>query len=125
VVEVHEDDDGDDDSNHEQTSMVYAASHQHAQGRSQLPLLDNEVEGGRQSYDAPPDNRERRAFTRRTRLRSRSPSLTAAVTKTATRKKYTYAAIALLLSLISFTVQTETAVYVQHGLGWKKAYCML
>jgi len=27
--------------------------------------------------------------------------------------------------LISFAVQTETAVYIQHNLGWKKAYCML
>jgi drug/metabolite transporter (DMT)-like permease len=30
-----------------------------------------------------------------------------------------------MLSLISFVVQTETAVYIQHTLGWNKAYCML
>ena len=43
----------------------------------------------------------------------------------ATRKKYTYAAICLVLSLISFTVQTELAVHIQHVLGWNKAYCMM
>ena len=45
--------------------------------------------------------------------------------KAATRKRYTYAAFFLLLSLISFTVQTETAVYIQHELHWNKAYAML
>ncbi|TQS37654.1 hypothetical protein Golomagni_01864 [Golovinomyces magnicellulatus] len=39
--------------------------------------------------------------------------------------KYKYAAFFLLLSLISFVIQTETAVYVQHELGWNKPYCML
>lgn len=43
----------------------------------------------------------------------------------ATRTKYTYAALCLVLSLISFTVQTETAVHIQHVLGWNKAYCMM
>lgn len=42
-----------------------------------------------------------------------------------TRKKYTYAAITLALSLVSFTIQTETAVYIQHQLKWEKPYCML
>ena len=45
--------------------------------------------------------------------------------KAATRKRYTYAAAFLGLSLISFAVQTETAVYIQHDLHWNKAYCML
>lgn len=48
-----------------------------------------------------------------------------ATTAAATRKRYTYAAAFLLLSLISFTIQTETAVYIQHNLHWNKAYCML
>lgn len=43
----------------------------------------------------------------------------------ATRKKYTYAAFFLLLSLISFCVQTELSAYIQHDLGWDKAYCMM
>ena len=55
-------------------------------------------------------------------MRSRSPDTQA---RLATRKKYTYAAFFLGLSLISFVVQTETAVYIQHELGWNKAYCML
>lgn len=42
-----------------------------------------------------------------------------------TRRKYTYAAFLLALSLVSFTVQTETAVYIQHQLKWEKPYCML
>ena len=41
------------------------------------------------------------------------------------RKKYIYSAFFLLLSLISFVIQTETAVYIQHELGWNKAYAML
>ncbi|KAI9823728.1 MAG: hypothetical protein M1832_002285 [Thelocarpon impressellum] len=88
-------------------------------GRSQLPLLHDD-ERGRPSYESP-DDVERRAV-RRAQLRSRSPNSAAALD---TRKKYTYAGAFLLLSLVSFTIQTETAVYIQHELGWKKAYCML
>ncbi len=43
----------------------------------------------------------------------------------AVRKKYTYAAFFLLLSLITFVIQTETANYIQKGLGWNKAFAML
>lgn len=43
----------------------------------------------------------------------------------AVKKKYTYAAFFLLLSLVSFVIQTETAVYIQKELGWNKAYAML
>jgi drug/metabolite transporter (DMT)-like permease len=42
-----------------------------------------------------------------------------------TRRKYYYAAFFLCVSLVSFVVQTETAVYIQHELHWDKAYCML
>lgn len=59
---------------------------------------------------------------RRSTFRERDPTTAADV---ATRRKYTYAAFFLVLSLISFTVQTETAVYIQHTLKWNKAYCML
>ncbi|KAK7744673.1 hypothetical protein SLS53_003562 [Cytospora paraplurivora] len=59
---------------------------------------------------------------RRSTLRSRSPASHA---RLAARKKYTYAAIFLVISLFSFCVQTELAAYVQHELGWNKAYCML
>ncbi|KAI5307329.1 hypothetical protein KEM56_007263 [Ascosphaera pollenicola] len=46
-------------------------------------------------------------------------------TKDATRRKYIYASFFLALSLVSFVVQTETAVYIQKELGWVKPYCML
>ncbi|KAK0652492.1 putative DUF6 domain protein [Cercophora newfieldiana] len=55
-------------------------------------------------------------------MRSRSPGTNA---RLAARKKYTYAAFFLVASLVSFTVQTELAAYVQNDLGWDKAYCML
>ncbi|RMZ91673.1 hypothetical protein DV736_g1112, partial [Chaetothyriales sp. CBS 134916] len=55
----------------------------------------------------------------------RSASPTYATPPNLTRRKYIYAAFFLLLSLISFVVQTETAVYIQHELKWDKAYCML
>lgn len=64
----------------------------------------------------------RSAFSRPTTLRSRSPATNA---RLAARKKYTYAAVFLVISLVSFCVQTELAAYVQHDLGWNKAYCML
>ena len=45
--------------------------------------------------------------------------------KAATRKRYIYASFFLVVSLISFCIQTETAVYIQANLGWNKAYAML
>lgn len=67
--------------------------------------------------------RRQHAFSsRRSTLRSRSPATSA---RLAARKKYTYAAVFLVISLLSFCVQTELAAYVQHDLGWNKAYCML
>jgi drug/metabolite transporter (DMT)-like permease len=65
----------------------------------------------------------RPTLSRRSTMRSRSPKQMAAAR--ATRKKYTYAAFFLLLSLVSFCVQTELSAYIQHDLGWDKAYCMM
>jgi hypothetical protein len=98
--------------------------HQPADRRSQQPLLHkDDEERGRTGYDNLPDPPDRPPlFTRRSTMRSRSPDTQA---KLATRKKYTYAAFFLGLSLVSFVIQTETAVYIQHELGWNKAYCML
>lgn len=103
----------------DEDDMSRLAMHRPTDGRSQQPLLNDEARG-RPSYDLPPDHESRQL--RRPRLRSKSP---AAAAKLATRKKYTYAGFFLVLSLISFVVQTETAVHIQHELGWKKAYCML
>ena len=94
--------------------------HRPSDGRSQTPLLKDER--GRPSYDEP-DGSARPAFAKkRSTFRSRSPEME---DSSATRKKYTYAALFLLLSLVSFVVQTETAVYIQHELKWNKAYAML
>ncbi|PBP25509.1 hypothetical protein BUE80_DR003595 [Diplocarpon rosae] len=97
-----------------------------AEGHSHQPLLHkDDEERGRTGYDdanSPSMATERPVFSRRSTMRSRSPDTQA---KLATRKKYTYAAFFLGLSLVSFVVQTETAVYIQHELGWNKAYGML
>ena len=88
--------------------------------RSQVPLLKDER--GRPSYDAPNGAVRPPYSVKRSTFRSRSPPMEATST---VRKKYTYAAFFLVLSLISFVIQTETAVYIQHELGWNKAYAML
>ncbi|UPX17487.1 uncharacterized protein EKO05_0007838 [Ascochyta rabiei] len=85
--------------------------HARADGHD-APLL------GRKSDDEGADGRSHGAH----RLHERDPVTQA---KLETRRKYTYAAIFLVLSLVSFTVQTETAVYIQHELKWEKPYCML
>lgn len=41
------------------------------------------------------------------------------------RKKYLLAAMFLVVCLVAFVVQAELGRYVQHELGWNKAYCML
>lgn len=98
--------------------------HRPTGGKSHTPLLGgsgDDEERGRSGYDSP-DLVVRPTFSRRSTMRSRSPDTQA---KMATEKKYTYAALFLGLSLVSFVIQTETAVYIQHELGWNKAYCML
>lgn len=94
--------------------------HRPDDGNSQVPLLKDER--GRQSYDSPNGVVRPPVAARRSTFRSRSPDLDSAST---TRKKYIHAALFLGVSLVAFTVQTETAVYIQHDLGWDKAYCML
>ncbi|MCJ1451306.1 hypothetical protein MMC28_001642 [Mycoblastus sanguinarius] len=94
--------------------------HRPSDGRSEVPLLKDER--GRLSYDAPNGSARPSFAARRSTFRSRSPDMEGS---SAVRKKYTYAAFFLLLSLISFVIQTETAVYIQHELKWNKAYAML
>lgn len=101
--------------------------HRPTDGRSHQPLLhrddvEDDAERGRVGYSSPDPSIRPPLFTRRSTMRSRSPDTQA---KLATRKKYTYAAFFLGLSLVSFVIQTETAVYIQSDLGWNKAYCML
>ncbi|KAL9119360.1 MAG: hypothetical protein Q9187_004085, partial [Circinaria calcarea] len=78
--------------------------HRPTDGRSQVALLKDER--GRPSYDSPNGSARPAFAARRSTFRSRSPDFDA---KTATRRKYTYAAFFLLLSLVSFVIQTETA----------------
>ena len=95
--------------------------HRPTHGRSHVPLLKDE-ERGRRSYDAPNGSARPPFSARSSTFRSRSPDFDP---QNATRKKYIYAAFFLGLSLVSFVVQTETAIYIQHVLKWDKAYCML
>lgn len=87
-------------------------------GKSHTPLLTGE----RDKYTDYASPHRPSLQTRRSTFRERDPELEA---RAATRKRYVYAACFLVLSLISFTIQTETAVYIQHNLKWNKAYCML
>lgn len=110
--------------------MFHASDH-----RSGTPLLADHAitdddERGRLGYrsrsplpSSTAPAADRPTFSRRSTMRSRSPMTTTA--RLAARKKYTYAAVFLAVSLVAFTVQTELAAYVQHDLGWDKAYCML
>lgn len=56
-------------------------------------------------------------------MRGHSPRGVAA--EETARKKYTYAAFFLVVSLITFCVQTELSAHIQHELKWNKAYCMM
>jgi hypothetical protein len=107
-----------EDSDLDMPSDLRPAMNRHNDGRSYQPLLaakDGEPQLG---YDSP----LRPALSRRSTFHERDPEGEA---RYATKKRYTYAAFFLFLSLVSFAVQTETAVYIQSQLGWKKAYCML
>ncbi|KAH7132283.1 hypothetical protein B0J11DRAFT_427149 [Dendryphion nanum] len=85
-------------------------------GRAHSPLL------GHHKADEGEGDTSLPVLSRRSTLHERDPETQA---KYETRRRYTYAGIFLALSLVSFTVQTETAVYIQHELKWEKPYCML
>ncbi|KAM5352569.1 hypothetical protein ACJ41O_005291 [Fusarium nematophilum] len=121
--------------------------HRPTDGRSGTPLLhkeDDDQERGRAGFNQNGNGRrssresrrsseddgpyhremiERPSFSRRSTMRSRSPRAVGA--ESSTRKKYTYAAFFLVVSLVSFCVQTELSAHIQHDLGWDKAYCMM
>ncbi|KAH0067260.1 hypothetical protein KCU66_g23540, partial [Aureobasidium melanogenum] len=117
-----QEDDDDDfawDDNYDEDDTAMPSDLRHSDSRSHnAPLLS--PENKHRDYASPPGSAALRE--RRSRLRERDPDVSAA---NATKQKYTYAAAFLVLSLISFTIQTETAVYIQHSLHWNKAYCML
>ena len=88
----------------------------HNDGRSQTPLLNPKESNGYGQPIRPGVQKRRSTFREHD---------SDAEARQATRKRYTYAAFFLVLSLISFTIQTETAVYIKKYLGWKKSYAML
>jgi hypothetical protein len=91
---------------------------------SQQPLLKEDGPRRESNTFAESHERfpERPHMSRRSTFRSRTPDIE---DKNLTRRKYILASGFLLLSLISFVIQTETAVYIQHELHWDKPYCML
>lgn len=82
------------------------------------PLLSADKPNGYERSGNSPSLSHRRSA----RFHERDPE---EMVRAATRRRYTYAAGFLLVSLVAFAVQTETAVYIQHNLHWNKAYCML
>ncbi|KAJ9622972.1 uncharacterized protein PV06_06111 [Exophiala oligosperma] len=94
--------------------------------QSHVPLLaEDKRENAGRNRGRPEGlaSRQHSFASHRSTFRSRSP--TYAQPEDVVRRKYIYASFFLVLSLISFVVQTETAVYIQHELHWNKAYCMM
>ena len=108
----------DADAAHDDMPSDLRPSMEESKSFSRQPLLDGDK--SRHSYDDP----VRPSQSRRSSRYHQDRDLEAEVHR-ATRKKYTIAAGFLMVSLVSFAVQTETAVYIQHNLRWNKAYCML
>lgn len=95
--------------------------HRPTDGKSGTPLLDHsQKENGYANNQM--DTEGPRLIRRRSTFKERDPD---AAAKAATRKRYSYAAFFLAVSLVSFTIQTETAVYIKNYLGWSKSYAML
>lgn len=96
--------------------------------------LRNSMEDDKANYRDPllAHDRSRYSYDRtlsRQSLHSRTTSMKEVdpqeLASQTTKRRYVIAAGFLLISLVSFAVQTETAVYIQHTLHWNKAYCMM
>lgn len=104
----------------EATMDTRPSLHRPTDGRLEVPLLKDERGRSAQSES---NGSVRPAFAaRRSTFRSRSPEMDGPA---ATKRRWLYAGFFLALSLVAFVVQTETAVYIQKKLGWKKPYAML
>ncbi|CEI67143.1 hypothetical protein FVEN_g11015 [Fusarium venenatum] len=124
--------------------------HRHGDGKSGEPLLfkEDDPERGRAGYSPTSDTGRRPSqgsrasseddlpyhpnemmgrpsMSRRSTMRSRSPQTVAEAAADSTKQRYTYAGFFLIVSLVAFCVQTELSAYIQHDLGWDKAYCMM
>lgn len=113
-----------DDESDDDMVVSRPSYHRPTGGRSEQPLLKDEEGRGRQSSVGShlEEGRPISGGAVRSTFRSKSPEYD---NKNSTRKKYIIAGLFLLLSLVTFTVQTQTAVYIQQELGWNKPYCML
>ena len=110
---------GDDDpQSADMPSDLRPPFHRPTDGRSQTPLLTTSKGENGYATGSRPGGPTRKKST----FHERDPDEEA---RKATRKRYTYAAFFLVVSLISFTIQTETAVYIKKHLKWKKSYAML
>lgn len=112
------------ESDNDGADMSRPSMHQPMEGRPEDPLLKDEHRrmSGPDYESGDAEGRPMLHHTRRPTIRSRSPEGDA---KQTTRRKYVIASAFLLLSLVAFVIQTETAVYIQHELHWDKPYCML
>lgn len=90
-----------------------------ADGKSQQPLLATK----QQEYDQ--DGRSRSPLGGSQHSSKFHERDSEDLARKATQKKYMYAGLFLGLSLVSFVVQTETAIYIADQLKWRKSYCML
>jgi len=109
---------GTDDDDEAMPSELRRPSLRTTHHEAHAPLLSSDKQNGFEHPSSP-------ALTQRRSTRFRERGDSEALSKAETRKRYSYAAGFLAVSLVSFAIQTETAVYIQHNLGWKKAYCML
>lgn len=124
-TKVHFDQEDDPDPSDDEMSGR-PSMHRPTGPESHEPLLgEDKQSAARGRQDSPNLHGSSRAplSSRRGTFRSRSP--TYAQPEDMVRRKYIYASFFLVLSLVSFVVQTETAVYIQHELKWNKAYCMM
>ena len=125
-----DDDDDDDDDNPDHSDKMGRPSYTRGDSHSGAPLLNAaDDDRGRTRYNhsrtpspSAANARARPHLSRRSTMRSQSPDNQA---KMAAKKKYLFASVFLIISLVSFTIQTELAAYVQNEMGWNKAYCML
>ncbi|KAK1471013.1 hypothetical protein CCUS01_06127 [Colletotrichum cuscutae] len=122
----HDYDDQDDEMDSQRPPLL--RNHNSRSGQPLLNAKDDEDDDHRgRSYStrsrgaSPLLTPSRPAFSRGSTMRAHSPST---ITANA-RRKYIIAAFVLLISLVSFVIQTELSAYIQQELHWDKAYCML
>ncbi|KIX00237.1 uncharacterized protein Z518_10376 [Rhinocladiella mackenziei CBS 650.93] len=122
---VHFDLDDDPDPSDDDEMSERPSMHRPTGPQSHVPLLQEDKQSSRGRPESPSHHGSSRPLFAppRSTFRSRSPTYTQP--EDMVRRKYIYATFFLILSLVSFVVQTETAVYIQHELKWNKAYCMM